>query len=46
VNDPGEAIRYARLGAASLVTDDVPAVVAALRGASLALPNALAPAQE
>jgi glycerophosphoryl diester phosphodiesterase len=46
VNDPQEAIRYARLGAASLVTDDVPAVVAALRDAGLALPNALARAQE
>jgi glycerophosphoryl diester phosphodiesterase len=41
VNDPGEAVRLARLGAAALVTDDVPAVVAALRAAGLALPNAL-----
>ena len=41
MNDPGEAVRLARLGAASLVTDDVPAIVAALREAGLALPNAL-----
>jgi len=41
VNDPAEAVRFARLGAASLVTDDVPAVVAALRAAGLAAPNAL-----
>ncbi len=44
VNDPAEAVRLARLGAASLVTDDVPAVVAALRAAGLARPSALAPA--
>ena len=42
VNDPAEAVRFARLGAASIVTDDVPAVVAALREADLALPNAIA----
>ncbi len=42
VNDPAEAVRFAGLGAASLVTDDVPAVVAALRAAGLASPNALA----
>ena len=42
VNDPAEAVRFARLGAASVVTDDVPAVVAALREAALAFPNALA----
>ncbi len=41
VNDPAEAVRFARLGAASLVTDDVPAVVAALRAESLAAPSAL-----
>lgn len=41
VNDPAEAVRLARLGAASLVTDNVPAVVGALREAGLALPNAL-----
>ena len=44
VNDPEEAVRFARLGAASIVTDDVPAVVAALRAAGLTRPNALAPA--
>jgi glycerophosphoryl diester phosphodiesterase len=44
VNDPAEAVRFAGLGAASLVTDDVPAVVAALRAAGLSAPNALAPA--
>ena len=44
VNDPAEAVRFASLGAASLVTDDVPAVVAALRAAGLGAPNALAPA--
>jgi glycerophosphoryl diester phosphodiesterase len=44
VNDPAEAVRFASLGAASLVTDDVPAVVAALRAAGLSAPNALAPA--
>ena len=42
MNDPAEAVRFARLGAASVVTDDVPAVVAALRQAALAVPNALA----
>lgn len=42
VNDPVEAVRFARLGASSLVTDDVPAIVAALRAAGLARPNALA----
>jgi glycerophosphoryl diester phosphodiesterase len=41
VNDPAEAVRFARLGAASVVTDDVPSVVAALRAAGLAAPNAL-----
>jgi glycerophosphoryl diester phosphodiesterase len=44
VNDPAEAVRFAGFGAASLVTDDVPAVVAALRAAGLSAPNALAPA--
>ncbi|MBK8594401.1 MAG: glycerophosphodiester phosphodiesterase [Holophagales bacterium] len=43
VNDPVEAVRFARLGAASLVTDDVPAIVAALRAAGLARPNTLTP---
>ena len=43
VNDPAEALRLARLGAASLVTDDVPAVLGALREAGLARPNAIAP---
>jgi glycerophosphoryl diester phosphodiesterase len=43
VNDPAEAVRFARLGASSLVTEDVPAVVAALRAAGLSRPNALAP---
>ncbi len=42
VNDPEEAVRFARLGAASIVTDDVPAVVAALRSAGLSAPNVLA----
>jgi glycerophosphoryl diester phosphodiesterase len=42
VNDPAEAVRFARLGAASVVTDDVPAVVAALRAADLSAANAIA----
>ena len=41
VNEAAEAVRFARLGAASIVTDDVPAIVAALREAGLAAPNAL-----
>ncbi|HMM33309.1 MAG TPA: glycerophosphodiester phosphodiesterase [Thermoanaerobaculia bacterium] len=42
VNDPAEALRLARLGADSIVTDDVPAVLGALREAGLARPNAIA----
>lgn len=42
VNEPAEALRLARLGAASIVTDDVPGILGALRDAGLARPNALA----
>lgn len=43
VNDPAEAVRFAKLGAASIATDDVPAVLGAFRAAGLAAPDVLAP---